>query len=103
MATNTNAKVAANHLGPEHLEAFDQTLRRILSTDLTGYTLAQIVDGLPTRDVYYDYANYHAKIDNHVEPKPESVEMVNTLQENFRPDALHVDSEFGLFLLPTCL
>jgi hypothetical protein len=95
MATAGASRIAVNHLGPEHLEAFHQALRRIVSTDLTRYTFAQIIDGLPTRDVFYKYGYYNDQVNNHVEPTPKSIELAKTFQETFRPDTLHVDSDVG--------
>lgn len=93
MASNPNMKVAASSLSPEHLQAFNQTLRHIVSTDIANHTLAQIVDGLPTRDVYYDYAHHHADIDSHLEPNSKAVKMAKALQEDFRPETLYIDSD----------
>ena len=98
MAPNLNTEVAVHNMSPDHLEAFNQTLRHVLSIDLATHALAQIAEGLPTRDVYYNYAHYHADIDNHLKPNPEAVKIVKTLQEDFRPDTLYIDSDVGCWL-----
>ncbi|KID84609.1 hypothetical protein MGU_08129 [Metarhizium guizhouense ARSEF 977] len=55
MATpSTDSTVSASTLGSDHYTIFARALSNILSTDLAEFTLAQLVDGLPTIDVYYE-------------------------------------------------
>ncbi|KAE8359446.1 hypothetical protein BDV27DRAFT_149586 [Aspergillus caelatus] len=42
-------KVTIGSLTPAHLEAFTQTLHKVISSEPTQRALAQIVDGIPTR------------------------------------------------------
>jgi hypothetical protein len=55
MSDNTTPKpmrIALANLTPEHYSVLERAISNILSTGLASETFAQIVDGLPTRDVY---------------------------------------------------
>ena len=43
--------LAAKHLGPAHYYGYAQAVRNVLSTEIVVETMAQLIDGLPTKDV----------------------------------------------------
>lgn len=94
--TNTASKVAVSDLEPDHLQAFTKALRRVMKADHTRYALAQIVDGLPTRDVYKVYGPRWRALNDHLEPSSEAIEMAREFVTNFRPDALYIESNVSL-------
>jgi hypothetical protein len=55
MPDNTTPKpmrIALTNLTLERYSALERAMSNVLSTSLASETFAQIVDGLPTRDVY---------------------------------------------------
>ncbi|QSS54125.1 hypothetical protein I7I53_01591 [Histoplasma capsulatum var. duboisii H88] len=51
----SSAQMPASDLGPEHFVALEQAILNVLSTRLAFETFAQVVDGIPTRDAYFEY------------------------------------------------
>ncbi|KAG6032946.1 hypothetical protein E4U41_007061 [Claviceps citrina] len=49
--THFPPKSCVRTLGQDHYQAFERALRNVLSTELAEFTMAQLVDGLPTIDV----------------------------------------------------
>ncbi|KAK2809035.1 hypothetical protein FQN50_004088 [Emmonsiellopsis sp. PD_5] len=49
------SQISASDLAPEHLAAVEQAVSNVLATELALETFAQVVDGIPTRDAYFDY------------------------------------------------
>ncbi|KAK2738539.1 hypothetical protein FQN55_000520 [Onygenales sp. PD_40] len=50
-----SSEIQASDLGLEHLAALEQAISNVLSTELAFETFAQVIDGIPTRDAYFDY------------------------------------------------
>lgn len=61
-ANEQTVKVSVNDLQADHLFAFNRTLSSILSTTIAERTLAQIIDGLPTRDDVGYFPTYSKEI-----------------------------------------
>jgi hypothetical protein len=82
-------KISFGDLAVEHLAAFDQALLQPLSTQLAKRTFAQIIDGLPTNDMYDgNLAVPQEEIWGHLEPSANSVEAVKDFRKRFRSDIL---------------
>lgn len=91
---DTPTKVSAGELAPEHLEALNQALFHVLSTTVAERTLAQIVDGLPTSDMYGGYlAVPREEIWHNAEPSSASTETVKAFRRSFRPDTFQLDAQ----------
>ncbi|PGH34963.1 hypothetical protein GX50_02201 [[Emmonsia] crescens] len=48
-------QIPASSLGTEHFAALEQAIRNVISTELAFETFGQVVDGIPTRDAYFEY------------------------------------------------
>lgn len=92
MATNVASKVDVCSLAPDHLQAFAKALCRVVRADHTKYALAQIIDGLPTRDVYLSYGWNQPAIANRLEPSFESFDTVYEFVDNFMPLLQYIES-----------
>lgn len=69
-------------------------MSNILSTGLAAKTFAQIVDGLPTRDIYREwYSWYRDDFNNNVEASQRAMEVVDACREGFSAGDLHVDAK----------
>lgn len=83
-------------LDHRHQESFRRAVLNIISTDISEQTFAQIVDGLPLKDVALD-KRYHRHrtnepVFNHVKLCPGSLEKARAFRENFEPTAFEIPS-----------
>ncbi|KAK2745992.1 hypothetical protein FQN55_005814 [Onygenales sp. PD_40] len=86
-------KLPASILHGDHFVAFKTSLSNILLTNRAEDTYAQIIDGMPTADVWDEYANRrHEWIENHKQLCPTTREKTKAFQANFSPDELHLDT-----------
>ncbi|KAK2792534.1 hypothetical protein FQN51_001652 [Onygenales sp. PD_10] len=95
-------KLPASILHGDHFVAFKTSLSNILLTNRAEDTYAQIIDGMPTADVWDEYANRrHEWIENHKQLCPTTREKTKAFQANFSPDELHLDtSARDIFIHP---
>lgn len=93
-------KLKANILPALHLNVFEKCLSMVLSTDLAKRTFSQIIDGLPTCDVYSRYNSHYRREDigAHTEPCPDSIEAFKRFREVVNPSVLDLDSKVGILL-----
>lgn len=97
MPPNLKPKTFIHTLEPERRTAFEQTLCRILSTDLARRAYAQIIDGLPTADAFGEYGSgCREDINGHLDPCPGAVEQFNTFRASFNPSDLEIDAIVSL-------
>ncbi|KAK2879303.1 hypothetical protein FQN49_000999 [Arthroderma sp. PD_2] len=83
-----------NNLSPGHLDAFIQTVNRIISTDHARDTFAQIVNGKPAFDTDYD-SKTGRSLPHPIRlsgPSEEDIEVAKLFQERFKADVLEVKS-----------
>lgn len=74
-------------------------MSNILSTDLASETFAQIVDGLPTRDVYQDYyGSYRDDYHSNLEPSQLAMGVVEAYREDFSIGILQIDVKVPIYL-----
>lgn len=102
---STNTKIALINLPPSHFSALNQAICSILSSTLASETYAQIVDGLPTCDVYKDYYGwYRVDYETNLAPSKEAAEIVATYRRGFNIGTICIDGKVPLLLLPfeTC-
>lgn len=91
---SANTKLALMNLTPDHFLALDRAMHNILSSTLASETYAQIVDGVPTCDVYKDYYGwYRIDYETNLEPSKEAVEIVTVYRKIFNLGAIHVDGK----------
>lgn len=96
MSESEITKVSISNLTTEHLDIFVKTLSKVLSTNLAERTFSQVIDGLPTCDVYDKYGECRREdIDAHEEPCPDSVEAFKRFRADFSPNTLEIDSKVG--------
>ncbi|RAK99426.1 uncharacterized protein BO80DRAFT_426421 [Aspergillus ibericus CBS 121593] len=82
-----------HNLGPGHRTALRQMILNVLATPLADNTLAQIADGLPTRQVSErDRRFYEPDINEHLQVSPHAREQVRAWRATFDPDLVPVDS-----------
>lgn len=85
---------ALDHL---HQQKFRRAVLNVLSTSIAEQTLAQIVDGLPLKDVALDKRFHQHRIEEpvfgHTELCPGVLEKTITLREVFEPLTLEVPSK----------
>ncbi|PGH28549.1 hypothetical protein GX50_08710 [[Emmonsia] crescens] len=88
-----STRVALENLAAEHYAALQLAMSKMLSTSLASETFAQIIDGLPTRDVYLDYYNSHRPDfeENLVSSQP-AMDAVESYQKKFDISCLQVDA-----------
>lgn len=79
-----------------HQQKFRQAVLNVLSTPIAEQTLAQIVDGLPLKDVALDLRAHRHRIDepvfNHTELCPGVLGKSLTFRKNFEPLTLDIPS-----------
>ena len=69
-------------------------MSNILSTGLASETFAQIVDGLPTRNVYRDYyGSYRDDYHCNIEPSQLAVGVVEAYREGFSVGLAQIDAK----------
>lgn len=73
------------HLGIEHLQPLRRALMNFLSTPISEFTYAQIIDGQPTSDVYAadHYFRDGLPVTNHEELCPGSIEKARAFRADF--------------------
>jgi hypothetical protein len=92
-------QIAVTDLAPEHLVVLERAISNILSTDLAFETFAQIVDGLPIRDVYRDYyPRTRPDFERNLEPSQEARQVVEALQESFSIRSLQIETKVPTYL-----
>ena len=89
-----NSKVDLQNLEPEHYAVIDQAISTILSTKLASETFAQVVDGIPTRDVHKEYYGYRRRdYNDNICSDPLAVQAVELYRRDFNIDFLQVDAK----------
>lgn len=89
-----SSRVNLESLSPEHYIALEQSVSTILSTTLATETLAQVVDGIPTRDVYREYYGYRRKdFDDNICPSHPALQAVESYRQNVNIGSLQVDAK----------
>ncbi|KAF2493086.1 hypothetical protein BU16DRAFT_584102 [Lophium mytilinum] len=90
-----DVKVSVANLDLEHLGAFKTILSKVLSTNVAKETYAQIIEGLPTRRVFYEYSNIRdrADINAHEHLSPKSSATLTAFGERFNFDILRFDAK----------
>lgn len=98
-----STRVALENLAAEHYAALQLAMSKMLSTSLASETFAQIIDGLPTRDVYLDYYNSHRPDfeENLVSSQP-AMDAVESYQKKFDISCLQVDANVIILTLFYC-
>ncbi|ROV91353.1 hypothetical protein VMCG_09696 [Cytospora schulzeri] len=80
-----------------HQSIFNQALLNVLSTDIAEITFAQIMDGLPLKDVAFGTrAHRHKEIDEvakHEKLSPEALEKAITFRDDLDPVAIELPVE----------
>ncbi|KAK4040023.1 hypothetical protein C8A01DRAFT_16072 [Parachaetomium inaequale] len=85
------------NLTPDHFSALNRAVRTILSSTRASETYAQIVDGLPTHDVYKDYYGwYRIDYETNLAPSKEATEIVATYRKVFDLGTISVDEKVPL-------
>jgi hypothetical protein len=92
-APKQTVKVSVDNLQADHLVAFNCTLISILSTTLAERTFAQIIDGLPTRDVVGYFPTYSMAIRNNTASSAEALEAARGLREHLSTYITLVDAK----------
>jgi hypothetical protein len=102
MSDNTTPKpmrIALANLTPEHYSALERAMSNILSTALTSETFAQIVDGLPTRDVHQGYyGSYRDDYHGSLEPSQLAMGVVQAYREGFSIGVLQINAKEPIYL-----
>ena len=97
LSGESTCRVSINDLGQDHLAAFKTALSNVLSTPLAESTLAQIMDGLPTLDIWRFYSNYRNDyISNHRGLCPGSLTVAIAFRARFNPNSLQSDASVNI-------
>ncbi|RFU26480.1 hypothetical protein B7463_g9869, partial [Scytalidium lignicola] len=95
-SNNYHTQLSVKEIDEKHYEPFARAIRIILSTDIAKFTYAQIIDGLPTYEVFLDtrYSRNHIlhPIQHHKELCPGVVDKTERFLRNFNPNTLAFDS-----------
>ncbi|KKZ64472.1 hypothetical protein EMCG_09543 [[Emmonsia] crescens] len=87
-------RIALENLAAEHYTVLQLAMSKILSTFLATETFAQIVDGLPTREVYLDYYNsLRPDFEENLVPSQPAMNAVESYQKKFDIGCLQVDTK----------
>jgi len=101
MSSSSVVKAGLRDLGTEQLSALKTAVSHLLSTSIAEQTYAQIVDGLPTSDVWDGYTNErHEPIENHHSLCAGSLETAKALRSTFDTSNLFLDASVGLSISP---
>lgn len=77
---------------PYHRSTLKRAISNVLSTELSIFTFAQIIDGLPTADVAWDRRypglHYNNPVDEHEEVCPGCVEKAREFYQDWDPAIL---------------
>lgn len=80
-------------LDPDHYNILRQAIGNILSTEIAENTMAQLVDGLPVRDVAYaargSLVRKEHPITSHVTLCGNALDQTRLFRESFDPDLLN--------------
>lgn len=79
-------------LDAEHVDVFRNALERILSTDIAETTFSEIIDGLPMRSTWLQFALFN-------ETHPVNVLGHETLCDGAREKARRFRDEFDIYML----
>lgn len=79
-------------LDAEHVDVFRNALERILSTDIAETTFSEIIDGLPMRSTWLQFALFN-------ETHPVNVLGHDTLCDGAREKARRFRDEFDIYML----
>ncbi|PGG96767.1 hypothetical protein AJ79_09450 [Helicocarpus griseus UAMH5409] len=91
--SSCSTQIVLENLSAEHYTAVQLSMSKMLSTPLAGETFAQIVDGLPTRDVYLDYYNsYRPDFEENLVPSQSAMDAVESYRKKFDIGCLQVDT-----------
>lgn len=82
-----------NDLQSDHLLAFKRTLSNILSTALAERTIAQIIDGLPTRDDVGYFPIYSNEIAGNTASSPEAMQAARELHQHLSTYITLIDAK----------
>lgn len=94
------SQVAINDLDLDHLDAFQISLWRILSTPLAEYTFAQIIDGLPTKHDDSEYLfGYDPNVSDRDAPTAYAYDQVGKWRSVFQVESLTFDAGVGTLIL----
>ncbi len=85
-------RIALSTLPPEHYTTVERAISNILSTTLARETYAQIVDGLPVRDVYQEYyGGGRPEYSANLQPSPLALQITDECRETLTLDTVHID------------
>ncbi|KAK2767733.1 hypothetical protein FQN54_003891 [Arachnomyces sp. PD_36] len=91
---DSSSRVDLQNLALEHYTALERAVSTLLSTKLAAETFAQVVDGIPIRDVYKEYYGYRRKdFNNHISPSQPALEAVESYRQNFNIGSLQLDTK----------
>lgn len=94
------ARISVAELDIEHREIFSRAISSVLNTNLAEFTYAQILDGLPTAEVFRNRYNgplhIHHPLRRHIELCPGVLERVKKHRDEFNPLDLSFDSKVGI-------
>lgn len=92
------------NLTPDHFSALNKAICSILSSPLASETYAQIVDGLPTCDVYKDYYGwYRIDYETNLSPSKEAAEIVAAYRGVFNLGTIYIDGKVPLLFVASYL
>ncbi|WEW60914.1 hypothetical protein PRK78_006402 [Emydomyces testavorans] len=82
--------LSASNLGPDHRAALELTISNILSTDLAFETFAQVVDGIPICDAYFEYYSpkHRPEYLQNLKPSEEACQIFKAFHAQFHADML---------------
>lgn len=82
-------------LDDSHCSALRKAITNVLDTDLADATFAQIIDGLPTKDVAWDRRGHRLRashpLDDHKELCPGVVDQLHVIKAEFQINSLKFD------------
>lgn len=89
-----SSRVNLENLEPEHYATLGRAISTILSTKLATETFAQVVDGIPTCNVYKEYYGYRRKdFSDNISPGQPALQAVESYRRNFNISLLQVDTK----------
>lgn len=89
-----SSRVDLQTLAPEHYVALDRALSTLLSAKIATETFAQVVDGIPIRDVYKEFYGYRRKdFHNNISSSQAALEAFEPYRQNFDIGSLQIDTK----------
>ncbi|RJE22005.1 hypothetical protein PHISCL_05670 [Aspergillus sclerotialis] len=93
MADSVVPKVALATLAEQHLRALCDTVQYILSTQRAEYVLAQVAEGIQTKETArYKLHGLDPQIKNRIEPGLAALNLVRSWMSEFRLETLEIDA-----------